>query len=223
MSQLRAFSSSLPAAGKPQAGPTPPANTPPADAPPVDATDAKADKEAQDNADRIHQTIKKKGDMRLEVGKLAKMDMHSLLDVLAKLKQAGTLDDLTDVIDIPDRVGAAILTIQGDFAGQWQQVLAKLGKPDRQAILERTPADVKTKIGLDPNKPDDDDVDRPIVVGLDGVEVQAKMTFKSKLAGSLGETEFTVHVGPGGKLKQFEIDITAIKKKIEKMGAGPDA
>jgi hypothetical protein len=34
----------------------------------------------------------------------------------------------------------------------------------------------------------------------------------------LGETEFSVHVGPGGKLKQFELDVTAIRQRIEKIG-----
>src|SRR5262249_56980377 len=41
--------------------------------------DAKADKDAQDGADSVNQTIKKKGDLKAEVGKLAKMDMRALL------------------------------------------------------------------------------------------------------------------------------------------------
>jgi hypothetical protein len=211
MSALRDFAAHIRKQAS-SAGSAPPAGA----APPADA-----DKEAQDRADSINETIKKKGDLGPQLAKLKYMDMRSLLKLLSKLKQAGTLEDLADVIDIPDRVGAAILTVRGDFEEQWRQLLAKLGKPDREAILERTPPDVKTKVDPDATKPDDDD-DRPIVVGLDGVEVQAKLTFKSPLAGSLGETEFTVHVGPGGKLKQFEIDITAIKAKIQKMGAlGP--
>jgi hypothetical protein len=180
--------------------------------------DAKADKEAQDNADQINQTIKKKGDLRLELGKLVSMDMRSLLNVLTKLKQAGTLEELLNhVTDVPNRVGAAVLTVQGDFGGQWRQVLSKLSKDDQEAILERTPADVMTKFGLDKKKPGADDDERPIVVGLDGAEVQAKLTFKSSQAGSLGETEFTIHIGADGKLSQFEIDMTLVKKKIENM------
>jgi hypothetical protein len=182
--------------------------------------DAKADKEAQDGADSVNQTIKKKGDIKAEVGKLAKMDMRTLLNVIAKLKQAGTLENIAGLptADIPDRVGIAILTVNQDFPDLWNKIFKKLGKPDQEAILERTPDDIKSYYSLDkPAKPGEDDDSRPIVVGLDGVEVQAKLTFKSSLAGSLGETEFTVHIGAGGKLSQFELDVTAVKKKIENL------
>jgi hypothetical protein len=213
---------------------TPPAQTttPPAD----DEADQeaqekeKADQEAQENANSINETIKKKGDVRLAIARLAKMDMLPLLKVLTKLKQAGTLEALTETIadvadggTIPDRVGAAILTVQGQFDLTWQQLLAKLGKPDRQAILARTPPDVKTKAGLDKTD-DDDDPPGVVAVGYDpkgnvvNVDVQANLKWHSSLTGGLGETTFTVHVGPGGKLSQFELDVTMIKGKIEDLG-----
>jgi hypothetical protein len=162
------------------------------------------------------------------------MDMRSLLNALTKLNQAGTLDEFADLPDLPDRVGAAILTVRGDFGESWRQVLNKLSKADRQAILERTPADVRSKVEK-PEKDDDDDDDGPIEVGVDGpplkgsAGMQAQLKFHSSLAGDLGETTVAVHIGPGGKLKQVEIDVTALKKNItaikdtiEKMGVlGP--
>jgi hypothetical protein len=45
--------------------------------------------------------------------------------------------------------------------------------------------------------------------------MRAKITFHSKAKGKLGETEFTVHVGPDGKLKQLELDLTALKIGLE--------
>jgi hypothetical protein len=54
------------------------------------------------------------------------------------------------------------------------------------------------------------------------VIVQAKLTFKSKLAGNLGETEFAVTLTPDGKLKAAEVDLKLIKanlmtKKMEEL------
>jgi hypothetical protein len=221
--QAASSTSATPASDAPLAGASPVADTPsaPADTP-DDALQRKSEREAQDGADSINQTIQKKGDLRQQLGKLANMDMRTLLNVLTKLYKAGTLEDVAGLTDIPVRVGVAILTVRGDFDATWRKMIVpKLPKEDQQAILERTPADVKNETGLDPTKSEkgDDDPDGVIAVGLDGAEVQAKLTWKSPLAGSLGETEFTVHVGPGGKLKQFELDVTAIKQKIEKMGA----
>ena len=49
----------------------------------------------------------------------------------------------------------------------------------------------------------------------DGIATSAKITFKSKDDGhSLGDLEFTVHLGPDGTLKQFEVDQTLIKGKL---------
>ena len=87
------------------------------------------------------------------------------------------------------------------------------------------PVDVTPRPSTDddsskPAKKDGSGVDTDAVVGVskDGVEVQARMTFHSDLTGNLGETQFTVHVGPNGKLSQFEVDVTVIHQKIEKMG-----
>jgi hypothetical protein len=182
---------------------------------------AKAEKDAQASADSISQTIKKQADLRPQLGKLAAMNMRALLAVMAKLEKVGTLEDVAGQLDIPDRVGIAILTVRGDFDNTWRKLFPTLSQDDQAAILERTPDDVKkdTKpIATKSAKDDDDDGGGVIGIGLDGAEVQAKITWKSPLATGLGETEFTVHVGPGGKLKQLELDVTAIKQKIEKLG-----
>src|SRR5262249_6197331 len=85
------------------------------------------------------------------------------------------------------------------------------------------PPDVRKRFGKGGKRPPDgpdepDDPKRVIQVGPKGAEVQAKLAFKSPTGGNLGATEFTIHIGADGKLDQFEIDITAVKNKLKRMG-----
>src|SRR5207302_11290466 len=56
----------------------------------------------------------------------------------------------------------------------------------------------------------------------DGVEVQVKITAHSPLGANIGETEGTVHIGPDGKISQFELDITAFQAKLTGKGSVAD-
>jgi len=154
--------------------------------------------------------------------------MKDLLDVMQDLKKAGKLEDFSDHVTSENkRVGAAILTIRPDLDAQWEELVSKLSDDDRNAILARVPPDVRKRFGKGgpgpsgPSKPGDPSVDTSgvIAVGPNGAEVQAKLTFHSSVAGNLGETEFTIHIGPDGKLSQFEVDVTALKNKLKRMGA----
>jgi hypothetical protein len=181
----------------------------------------------QDIADRIGDKIKADGDLRVELAALSRMDMRALLDLMARLKKSGKLEAFADrVTGDNHRIGVAILTTRPDFDAQWQGLVAQLNDQDRKAVLERVPPDVKVPTAQatagsarSGKREPAVDTDAVIAVGPDGAEVQAKLTFHSSVAGNLGETEFTVHIGPNGKLSQFEVDVTAIKEKLEKMGA----
>jgi hypothetical protein len=196
---------------------------PASDQPAAGDTD-KSDQAAQAAVDSINQAIKKPGNLRALAQKLDSMDMRTLLTVVAKLDKGDAIEALAGQaeVPVPDRVGIAILTVRGDFDNTWRKLFPTMDKDDQAAILERTPDDIKQDMKPVPTKKkkddDDDDGGGLASVGPDGVEMQAKISWKSPLVGSLGETEFTVHVGPGGKLKQLELDVTAVKQKIEKLG-----
>ncbi len=191
------------------------------------AANAKGGTGAQDIADRIVKEIKADKDLGAEFSLLSHLDMRNLLDVMAQLKKAGVLEDFADRVTSQDRrLGAALLTTKPDLDAQWQALVGKLDDTDRNLILERVPAEARAKLAATATGPATADKSEPLVdtdaviaVGPGGAEVQAKLTFHSSLAGNLGETEFTVHIGPDGKLSQFELDVTAIKAKIEKLGA----
>src|SRR5262249_44139895 len=107
------------------------------------------------------------------------------------------------------------------------------GEDDQKVILKHVPDSIrddvvkkqKKKKGATPGSGDDDDDDddgSPVDtsgVGTSGTEpdLQAKLTFHSKAKGNLGETEFTVHVSPTGKLMQLEADMTVFKKRLKKL------
>jgi hypothetical protein len=191
------------------------------------AASAKDGRGTQDIADRIVKKIKADSDLGAEFSLLSHLDMRNLLDVMARLKKAGALEDFADRVTTNDRrLGAALLTMRPDLEAQWQALVIKLDDDDRKIILERVPADARAKLGTSATTPAAPgrsepavDTDAVLAVGPGGAEVQAKLTFHSSLAGNLGETEFTVHIGPDGKLSQFELDVTALKAKIEKLGA----
>jgi hypothetical protein len=157
--------------------------------------------------------------------------MKTLLDVMQGLKKAGCLDELAVPAE-KRRIGAAMLTVRPDLELAWQGLVSGLNDADRAAILERVPPEARAKIGggkADPGggsgggggkDPGDSgvDTDAVISVGPQGAEVQANLTFHSGANWNLGETQFTIHIGPNGKLSQFEVDVTAIKQKLDKMG-----
>ncbi len=186
------------------------------------------DSRAQGIADRVAQKLKSGSDLRTDLTILSNMDMKPLLDVMQALNKAGKLDDFADHVPTEKkRIGAAILTIQQKLDVLWEQLVSKFNEDDRNAILARVPADVRKRFGKGATSPsggnskDKDPTVEPggvIAVGPDGAEVQAKLTFHSDLAANLGETEFTIHIGPNGKLSQFEVDVTAVKAKLNKMG-----
>ena len=162
-----------------------------------------------------------------ELRTMSHMDMKSLLDIAERLKKSGKLEAFAERVTGENRrVGVAILTVRPDLDAQWQSLVAGLSAADREAVLARVPPGTKLSAdgpssGSGPPAKDDPavDSDAVIAVGPGGAEVQATLAFHSKLAGNLGETQFTVHIGPDGKLSQFELDITALKQKLEKLGA----
>ena len=66
---------------------------------------------------------------------------------MTKLKQADRLNKFSEVGNLNERIGVAILTILPDLAGQWQQLVAKLSPAERQAVLERVPKDDAAQFG----------------------------------------------------------------------------
>ncbi len=98
-----------------------------------------AAKKAADFGARIIAQLKSGGNPSPELAELSKMDMRAILDVMAKIKQAGKLDEIK--VTLNERLSAAFLTISGRFDDvAWEQSVAKLSPEDRKAVLERTPA-----------------------------------------------------------------------------------
>lgn len=177
---------------------------------------------------RIIAKLKSNSDLRAELAELSRIDMRTLLDVMTKLKQAGKLEDFADRVTTGnDRVGVAIFTIRPEFDAAWSKLVAKLNDADRKAVLERTPPGVRKANFPDEKvkgKKDGEEEEEGGVVtiepgGITYQSVEAKLTFKSKLTGELGSTEFSVKIGPDRKLKGVELDLTLIKEKLKKMGA----
>jgi hypothetical protein len=176
--------------------------------------------------DRIIAKMKAGTDLRFDFATLKNMDMRGLLDVMQALKNAGKLEDFADrATSEHTRIGVAILTIRPELDALWRKLVAGLNDADRKAVLERVPKKVRTEV--DPAAPpaqgggDDDDDDGPkgdVTVDHEGVQVEAKLAFESKKFGHLGTTEFAVKLGPDGKLKEFELDMTLISGQLKKRG-----
>jgi hypothetical protein len=184
----------------------------------------------QDIAQRITAKIRTDTNLTSDIEALSRANMTVILDVLDRLKRAGAFEDFAGCVTTGhERLGAAILTVRGDFDAQWQDLVPRLSAADQQALRARAPASASgggarpggsggTGRGGHGDDDDDDDPDGVISASPDGIEVQAKLTIKSKLAGNLGETEFTVHVGPNGRLSQLELDLTVVKQKLARIG-----
>jgi hypothetical protein len=117
---------------------------------PADGGGAKEiDKGGQALVDRINEVLKGKGkrDLAPQIGELSKLDMRALLAVMFKLKQTNTLEDFSGTSNLPDRIGAAVLTAKGEFDVPWAQVIARLSPQDREAIMERAPANADLYTG----------------------------------------------------------------------------
>lgn len=172
-------------------------------------------------ADRILAKMKAGGDLRFDLAMLGNMDMRALLDVMQHLKRAGKLDELPSG---NQRVGVAMLTIRADFNAAWRKLVAALNEADRKAVLERTPKNVQVDAGLAPapakekGDGEGDDGGGSASISPAGVDVQAKLEFQSKAFGFLGKAEFSLKLGADGKLSEFEVGLTPIKTKLEKLG-----
>jgi hypothetical protein len=167
-----------------------------------------------------------------EVKKLLFRPMRRLLNVMALLQKAGKLEAflnrLTSERPENERLVVAIFTIQRQFTRQWFKLFEKASESDRKALLTRTPEKVKAAFELenepsDPPDPQDepDDPNANIVIEP-GISTTAKLAFESKQFGGFGSTEFEVKIGPNGRMKSVELDMTIVKKKLEKVtGLGP--
>jgi outer membrane protein OmpA-like peptidoglycan-associated protein len=88
---------------------------------------------------RIEGDLKVGQDLKKEIDDLRTLDMDGILDVLEVLKKDGQLDNFSNVSNLPDRIGTAILTTKPDLDEQWQALVAKLAPPEREAVLKRVP------------------------------------------------------------------------------------
>jgi hypothetical protein len=181
--------------------------------------------ESQTLGDQIAGDAAGQGDLGADVAKLEALPMTKLLGVLDRMKEQKKLEPFVDrLTKVSDRLGAAIETVRGEFEDiQWQQLVPKLNADDRAAVVMRAPAKIH-QITPGPAKAGDKeapliDADAVGAVGKGGVEMQVKLTAHSPLGGNVGETEFTVHIGPDGKINQFELDVTALQKSLLNKGA----
>jgi hypothetical protein len=93
-------------------------------------------------AQRISNTVRANGDPARHFEELAGMPMPAVIGVLLNLKKSKTLEDFRQA-SIPDRIWAAILTVEEDFGVEWQRVVARLhDDKDREALVARAPANV---------------------------------------------------------------------------------
>lgn len=185
-------------------------------------------KEAAENqslADQIAGDVGGQGDLGADRDKLDALPMTKLLGVLDRLVELKKFEALTNrMTGVSDRLGAAIVTVRGDFEDiQWQSLVPKLNQADRAAVIMRAPAKIR-KVTPGPAKAGEKE--EPLIeaeavggVSKDGMEVQVKLTAHSPLGNNVGETEFTVHVGPDGKVAQFELDVTAFQQSLLNKGA----
>ena len=192
---------------------------------------AEGEKGRQALAEDIAKQLKSKGDLVPDFQTLSGLDMPDLLDVIQRLEKAGALDGFGEYTwkiksgsPVWQRVAIAILTVKTNWDEEWQELFATLNEKDQNAIMHCVPAELKDEILKKRKKnggvevtPAEPTVDTSGVgtSSTDGPDMQAKLTFHSKSKGKLGETEFTVHVLPDGKLKQLELDLTAVKIGLE--------
>jgi hypothetical protein len=170
--------------------------------------------------DQVAGDVGGKGDLGADIAKLEALSMPKLLAALDRMKAQKKFESFTDRLpNASVRMGAAIVTVRGDFEDiQWQSALPKLSDDDRAAVMMRAPAKVR-RITAGPakagDKPEDPiEVEAIVAAGKDGVEMQVKLTAHSPFGHSVGDAEGTFHIGPGGKLTQFELDITAFKAAL---------
>lgn len=168
----------------------------------------------------------KKVDITADVAKLSALPMPQLLDVLDRLKALKKLDALDSHLPagISRHLGVAMLTARGQFEDiVWQTEVPKMSEDDRAAVMARAPAKVRpitpgpAKPGEKPEEPVE--VEAVFSGSKDGVEMQVKITAHSPNGSNIGETEGTVHIGPDGKVSQFELDITAFQAKLTGKGS----
>lgn len=189
-------------------------------------------REAAENValgDQIANDVGGEGDLGADIDKLEALSMPKLLGVLDRMKTQKKFEPFTDRLTtkVSVRLGAAISTVRGEFEDiAWQSALPKLSDEDRAAVMMRAPAKVrKIKPGPEKagDKPEDPiEVEAILAAGKDGVEMQVKLTAHSPFGTKIGESEGTVHIGPDGKISQFELDITAFQVSLTGKGSVAD-
>lgn len=175
--------------------------------------------------DQVAGDVGSKKDLGADVAQLQGLPMPRLLAALDRMKAQKKFEAFTDRLppNVSVRLGAAIVTVRGDFEDiQWQSLLPKLSDEDRAAVMMRAPARIRkitpgpAKAGDKPEEPVE--VEAVLAGGKDSVEMQVKLTAHSPLGHNIGETEGTVHVGPDGKISQFELDVTAFQATLMDKG-----
>lgn len=174
---------------------------------------------AQGIADNIVRKLKSGGDLRFDIAMLRGLPMPELLDVMDRVQAAGKLAELDGSVPNGEtRVKVAMRTVLRVFDSLWQKLVQGLGDADRQAILSRTPKNVRIASGFEPSAPKEGDgeEDGPEVeVDVAGVTTQGKIEFRSAELGPIGQAEVSIKLGANGLLEGVELDILPIKKKIE--------
>ena len=185
-------------------------------------------KEGADSAslgDQVGSDVGKR-DLAADIAKLGALPMPQLLAALDRMKAQKTFDPFCDQLGDKTsvRLGAAVFTVQGRFAdADWQSALPKLSPADRAAVIMRAPAKIRpvtpgpARAGEKPEEPIE--VEAIGAGSKDGVELQVSITAHSPLGLNLGETQGTVHIGPDGKISQFELDITAFQATLTGKGS----
>lgn len=170
--------------------------------------------------------------LQKEIGKLQFRAMGRVLNIMALLQKAGKLKAFLEGANFDtrdrERILVAILTMLKRFERDWFKRYSTLSPGDRKAILARTPKEAILAFELenDPVDPPDpnaepDDPNAKIVIDK-GINTKATIEFRSQAFGSFGTTEIEVKIGPNGKMKSTEVDMTVVKAKLKKVSAlGP--
>jgi hypothetical protein len=176
-------------------------------------------------ADRIIAKLKAGKSIKPEIQVLEGTSMQGVLEAMVKLKKAGKLDTFSDQLR-PEhrRVGAAVYTIRPLFEEPWPSLVTKLSPKDREAILERTPENIKIANGFgeepaDPEhtEPGENPAEGKITVDDKGIAVAASLTFKAQEK-NFGKTEFTVQLDPSGSARAFDLNLTLIARNLNEEG-----
>jgi peptidoglycan hydrolase-like protein with peptidoglycan-binding domain len=177
------------------------------------------DSHAKDVADRVVKILESDGDIRAQIPNLRNMPMRELLDVMDRVNRAGRLRQLDGTVPKQeDRIKVAMRTVLQVFDALWQQLVRGLNDADRQAILERTPKDIRIAGGFEEDPKGGggkEDGGGGGAVDAKGLTVKGKLSFKPTAFGQVEPVEVTVKLGKDGLLKSVELDLFNVKQKLE--------